>query len=912
MGQSSFISNIYRSDILPPTHVDKKTKDSDKWKKAMLDSFENEAVKQFSENLEFYDYYRMVDNDMSYQELSDVIPQLQDLEQLLDGVGIPTNIKHYDLLGLIIRVIVGKYIDLQNKFYVSDTGEVAENEFLRFKNDKINDAIQAIIDNRVKFGLAKKGLSPEGKQFNSQEEQQQFMQQLEQAKAGLIPQDLDREIKTTFKSKGRSWGEATLNKDREVFNLLYLEKEELKDKLISGRYFREYVITNDSYSPNTWSPKNTFFSKETNSLLPQKGEYVGRITPMTPAEVEARFGHELDVKTVRTLLGGNPNWKNGPGNGYTPFSGGTIKGNFNTIARVPFSNFYEYENSLDFEDMTDQPLGLYTDFKSGGTTPRFLPRFSGANNGRYNTYAKVLRDDFTHRNDLCQVTEVYFRAYDLIGYLTYENEFGATTTSLVTEDILDEFIKENNITVTLNKSRVDIVKNFELNTLQWVYKPVCYEGVKINAPNMEDPIYLYCRPMEFQIRGDSDFEILLPVGGYIGKSFAKKVAPYQAGFNLCMNQITNLVEKEIGMFFLFDVNLIPSEYQNYGDATDAIIKVRELAKEIGIMPVTTAGDTQKEQTHFNQFSTHDVSFTGQIQNRIQLSEFYKNKAYEAVGVTPQMMAQPTKYETASGAKISQDASFAQISEIYEDYEIGNKGMLELHLSIAQFCQATGKDNSMMYTKSDSSIEFLKFNDPLLPLRRLGIIPVVNSKKRKELEEFKQYLLQTNTLGADTLEIARLISSDVMSEALEIARIERERREQQDELKHQRDLEIQQQQAQIEQQKEGENWQRTEESKEKDRQARKDIEYIKAVGIASDKNNPGTSYDELEKVRNEGRQQANINQQYENDAKEFNLKERKTNEMIDLEKQKLMLKAEDIKNKKAEIASKIYTSEINKN
>jgi len=893
--------------------VSKKIKESKKWQKSVLDSFENLGVKQLRENLDFYDYYRMVENEISYQEFSEVAPQMDKLEDLLDGVGIPSFIKHYDIMGLIIRAIVGKYIDLQNKFHVTDTGEVAENEFLRFRNDEINKVITKVIDNRVKLGLAERGIDPNNQQFQSEEEQRAFIQQLEEEKRKLIPQDLDRDVKTTFKSKGRVWGESTIERDREMFNMEYLKKEELKDKLISGRYFREYIIKGDSYKPVRWSPKNTFFSKETGSHLPQKGEYVGRVHVMTPAEVEEKYGHEMDTKTVRNLLGGNDKWKSFAEQGqYTGNIESALRSNFLKTQRVPFSNFYDYNFYLGLQDETGLPMGEYTDAKTGETRDSYLSRMHGDSHGRYVNQARILRDDFIPREDLCQVTEVYFRAYDLIGYLTYENDFGAEVTEIVTEDILDEFIKDRGIKATLKQSRVEAVENFEMNTIKWVYRPYSYEGVKINSPNIKESIYLYCRKTEFQIRGDNDFESLLPVGGYIGKSFAKRIAPYQGSFNLCMNQITSMLEKEIGMFFLFDVNLIPSEYQNYGDVTDALVNVRNLAKDIGIMPTATSGDAQKDSTHFNQFSVHDISYSKQIQSRMQLAEYYQGKAYEAVGITRQMLAEPTKYETAKGVKTTQEASFAQISEIYEDFEIGNKGVLELHLAISQFCQTAGKDQSLMYTKSDSSIEFLRLSDPELPFRRLGLIPAANSKKRKELEEFKAYLMQTNTLGADTLEVARLISSDVMSEALEIARIEREKREEREELAHKRQMEAQQQQASIEQEKKSQEYQMQEESKERDRQARKDIEYIKAAGIASGDETSDSAYKELAKIREESRKEKSLNNQYEKDAKTFNLKEKEHEQNRKQREEELKLKAEELKLKNKQIEAQIYTSQINKN
>jgi len=133
------LHNINRSDTLPPLHVKKSVKKSKQWIMSVMDSFEHIGLQQFRENMKFWDYYRMVDGKMSYQELKEVIPHLDDLQQLLDGVGIPTFLKHYDILGTIINQLVGKYIDMQDKFHIADIGELAENEFLRFKNEQIQD-----------------------------------------------------------------------------------------------------------------------------------------------------------------------------------------------------------------------------------------------------------------------------------------------------------------------------------------------------------------------------------------------------------------------------------------------------------------------------------------------------------------------------------------------------------------------------------------------------------------------------------------------------------------------------------------------------------------------------------------------------------------------------------------------------
>ena len=362
----NMFSNHYVVDNLPPRHGSKKVKESESWQMAMLDSFENEAISQWKDNLEFVDLYRMVEGKVTYQELSEVVPHMKDLESLLDGVGIPSFLKHYDIIGIVINAIVGYYTSVRPKFNVTDTGEIATNEYLRYKTEEFQKKVKSIIQNEVNMHLAQNGFDPSGNtKFNSEEEQQDYIQQLEQAKQKFTPKDSQTTSGETFKTNGIKWGQATLLKDEQMFNFLRMERKELKDQLISGRCFRHFRIGLDEYEPETWSAKNTFFSREVEAELVHKGEYVGRLNFATPAELVRRYGHEMSAYSQKELLGGNEAWKtySSTAGGFSNSLEGAVKGNFGKIARVPFANYEDYDFTLALEDMSGQPMGIQTYFK---------------------------------------------------------------------------------------------------------------------------------------------------------------------------------------------------------------------------------------------------------------------------------------------------------------------------------------------------------------------------------------------------------------------------------------------------------------------------------------------------------------------------------------------------------------------
>ena len=189
---------------------------------------------------------------------------------------------------------------------------------------------------------------------------------------------------------------------------------------------------------------------------------------------------------------------------------------------------------------------------------------------------------------------------------------------------------------------------------------------------------------------------------------------------------------------------------------------------------------------------------------------------------------------AEGIKVGQEASYAQTRSIYSKFNEARKHAAILHLNVAQYCQGEGKDVTVFSRRADGDIAFLQFTDDLFPLRQLGVTVVSDSKSRKSIETLRQTLLNQNTAGADILDFAEIMTADTIVEMVSIGRRSRERqmKEAQETRAHeekllQMELDNQNQQKEIEAA-------RTEQSKERDREAKVQVAEIQALGRASDK------------------------------------------------------------------------------
>lgn len=914
-------------DILPLMTVRKSVKESDKWQKAVLDAFEYIGREQFYENFKFSDFYRAEEGKMPYQELREAIPQLSHLAGMLDDADIPATIRNYPLLTPIIRDIVAKFIDSQDNFHLIDTGEIAEGEYLRYYNDKMMEIINEGIEREIKIKLAKRGFNPdENREFASPEEEQQYMQQLEAQRQQVTPEQKSLYDKPKFKTIGMQWGENVMERDRERFSLDGMTKNELRHKLLSGRWFRHYKVGLDYYKPEEWDPRNVFFSKEIGSRLPQDCNYVGRVHFMTPQEVHRKYHEHIPTDIMKELLGGNKNWKTelGYGNIATNISSDTLD-DWSTPRWVGFEGQFAYNFYLNLQDQFGIPMGEATsvDPLTGDVTThdRYLPRYHNqVSYSNYHQFAQILRDDFRHRRDLCQVTEVYFVAEDYWGILTYRTESGLLVTEDVTEDILPEFLRENKIKSTFKNKLYDAfeagsreIKEEDENTIRWFSRPVVYEGVKISSPNLNQDLYLYCRPTKHQIKGNSDFEVKLPVVGWIGKPYAQKVAMWQSMYNLVMNQMYNMLEKEIGMFFLFDATFLLSEIQGNGDVMDAMVEMRNMIRDTGFFPLAGAMDAQKSPSQQNIFSVQNLSYAPQIQMRIQLATWLKQQAYETLGSNPQMALQPTKYETAQGVEVGQKASYSQVAEIFQEFNEGLKAAWEVHLSVAQYAESNKKEHNLTYTRSDGSMAFLRIADPNLPLRRLGLIPTQDSKKRAEIENYRQWLIQTNTLGTDPLDMAKFLFSDSSLEMIEIARQSIQRRQQQEEQKFQRESQLLEKEAQLKFQENEREHERRKERDKLNNEAKYRIETIEALGRVGDNTDiPGEATQDIIEAEKRALEDSKLQTQMDIKSMDAETKKYKVDKDLQVRMEEIKLKAQELALRQQAEENKRYIATINKN
>jgi hypothetical protein len=920
---ASFFSGLglsgENSSALTPQAIPS-SKKNDKWIKATLDRLESIATRQLSKNIEFVDYYKMIRGELVYADygLSD---KTQEFVSLVNEVQVSSAAKHYDFLGMIVNQIRGEYGKFKSDSIIDTRDPFSQNEYNRDKTARVKEFTKQTFEIELQAKLALAGIQVH-KQFENPEEQQQYLQMLEQKKAEIIPpEEIQKDMNKNWKTTAAIWGQNTLVQDRDRFEMDEADEEEITDYMLTGRFFRHYRVGYDFYRPERWNPCTTFFSEDVDAKYPQDGEYIGTIHYLSPSDIINKWGDKLTAEQQQKLSG----YYDKTYNAGTQVSGGKnsfkhlLNTNFGQTHYIPFEGYYEYDTTLQLQDALDIPLGqsTYTD-KEGNTTTR-PTWFSPLNNGDSSNssfYAKELRGDIDVRGDLLQVTESYWRSFQRIGLLTYINDSGKLDQEIVTDDVLSDFLIENEIKklnkVTLQEAEL----NPQPNTIVFTYVPQIRWGVKVNAGNsfLGEDIYIGGNPTPYQIKGDSNiYDVKMPVAGIIGNSLAKKLRPFIVMHNICMNQIFNLLEKEIGTFLLFDVNYLPSEYKDNVDTKETLEMLREAAVEIGIIPI----DTKKQNMQgagqgMNTFMTQSITFTEQINNRITLAERYKMLALEQIGITPQRTGSASEYTTAEGIKQGLTASYAQTEPIFSAMSTANKKANHIHLTIAQYCQKNYLDTAYYYTKSDSEKVFIELSDPFFPLRNFGIVSQNSSADKKELENLKNIMFQTNTAGSDIMALAQIAMAKTTSQLVEVGKQSRIEAQQAEQAKQAHEKEIVDKQITAAKLEKDTDRAWIESQNDQDRETKLEVERISSLGKAADKQSNTEGYDRIDRAVQESIQNNQKDAEINLKANQMNLKEQDAEYKKQVDNRKLAQqdKALNIAQEKNQISREI--AYVNKN
>ena len=677
-----------------------------------------------------------------------------------------------------------------------------------------------------------------------------------------------------------------------------LEERGFRDSLITDREFWHFQMMEDDYNVELWNPVLSFYHKSPDARYISQANWVGKTDMFTVADVIDRYGYLMTTEQLEALeaiypirsAGYNIGGQQNDGSYYDATKTHEWNTNLPSLAYRQYTSMVS-GNILEGGDVISQILAEGEDYNVAGT-------------------AYLLR-----------VTTAYWKSQRKVGHLTKIADNGEVTTEVVTEaySITDKPIYDTKL--FKNKTKDNLVYGEHID---WIWINEVWGGIKIgpnipsfwgmNNPGGFTPIYIgvdknKLGPLKFQFKGDESlYGCKLPVEGAVFSDRNTKstalldlMKPYQIAYNIVNNQIADILVDELGTVIMLDQNSLPRHSLGEDWGKGNLAKAYVAMKNFQMLPLDTSITNTENALNFQHFQKLDLSQTERLMSRIQLANYFKQQAYEVIGVNPQRMGQQLSQQTATGVEQAVNASYAQTEVFFIqhcDYLMPR--VHQMRTDLAQYYHAKKPSLRLQYmSTADENVNF-QINGTDLLMRDLNIFCSTTANHRAILEQLKAMSLNNNTTGASIYDLGRVVQSDSIAELNSVLKAAEDKSMQmkQQEMQQQQQMQQEQLQSQAENQKLKLDHDAME--AEKNRQRDILVAEIRAAGMGSmvdiNQNMQSDFVDAMRDIRQEDQYKSQMDLERQKEANRNSLAAQKN----DLERQKLAVQ-QDIADKQLQVA-----------
>ena len=877
--------------ITQPLQFIPKSEKDEEWAAWNLDWLEWNGIKQIRRNAR-----RLMKNYKLAKGLIDksdyIIEEDNEMRDIVEALTMEDasalELKFYPIIPNVINVLVAEFAKRSTKLTYRAVDEFSYNEMLEQKRAMVEDTLMQDAQTKIVAAMLEQGLDP-----NSQEAQQQMSP--ENIKS--LPQ-IEQFFKKDYRSMVEEWATHQHKVDVERFRMDELEERGFRDMLITDREFWHMKMMEDDYEVELWNPPVTFYHKSPDARYISQGNWVGKVDMMTVADVIDKFGYIMTTEQLEALEAVYPIRSAGYNIGGVQNDGsfydGTKSHEWNT--NMPSLAYRQYTSAragsvLDGGDIINQILSEGEDYYDQGT-------------------AYLLR-----------VTQAYWKSQRKVGHLTKISENGEVITDIVTEDykITDKPLYDTRLFKNKNKDNLLMGEHID-----WIWINEVWGGVKVgpnipsfwgmNNPGGFSPIYIgvdknHIGPLKFQFKGDSSlYGCKLPVEGSVFSDRNTKstalldlMKPYQIGYNIVNNQIADILVDELGTVIMLDQNSLPRHSLGEDWGKGNLSKAYVAMKNFQMLPLDTSISNTENALNFNHFQKLDLSQTERLMSRIQLANYFKQQAYEVIGVNPQRMGQQLSQMTATGVEQSTSASYAQ-TEMYFiqhcDYLMPR--VHQMRTDLAQYYHSTKPSSRLTYvTSADEKVNF-EINGTDLLMRDLNIFATTTANHRAILEQLKSMVMTNNTTGASVYDLGKIMQSDSIAQLNHVLKDAEQKQNQIKQQELQTQQQMQQEKLQADAQASQLKLDHEATEAEKNRQRDILVAEIRAAGMGAmtdiDKNAQSDYQDAMATIRQEQQYQDQTDLQREKEVNRMNNDSQKNQ----IEREKIAAQKE-IANKQLQIA-----------
>jgi hypothetical protein len=386
------------------------------------------------------------------------------------------------------------------------------------------------------------------------------------------------------------------------------------------------------------------------------------------------------------------------------------------------------------------------------------------------------------------------------------------------------------------------------------------------------------------------------------KSLVDLMKPFQVIYNVCMNQLYKLLEKEVGKVQLMSLRHIPIPKD--GDAQDALDIWEMEARNRGVVFIDDSPENLKAPSSFNQFTSLDLTRTQEIQSRYTLAQQMKIECWELVGMSKQRMGDISASESATGTNTAMQQSYSQTEPLFVAHEYVMGQLYQAIIDAALYVESSKPQSTLSYITGEGESAFVQVNGSDLKFRDLKVFLTNRPEDQQmfnELRALAQPLMQNGGSLYDVIELYSTKSMREMKKTFKNLRDQQIAQQQQTQQLEQQKLEQQGQMAQAQMQQAvqlaQEQQAHDDYQNQLDRLSKEKIAIIQATGfgnVQAEDTNANAIPDVLE-VSKLNQEQNKLTKDYGLKMAEMQSKNKQASDKMSIEKEKLQVARENMAN-----------------
>jgi hypothetical protein len=309
--------------------------------------------------------------------------------------------------------------------------------------------------------------------------------------------------------------------------------------------------------------------------------------------------------------------------------------------------------------------------------------------------------------------------------------------------------------------------------------------------------------------------------------------PYQIGYNIVNNQIADILVDELGTVIMLDQNSLPRHSMGEDWGKNNLAKAYVAMKNFQMLPLDTSITNTENALNFQHYQVLNLEQTNRLLSRVNLAGYFKNQAFEVIGLNPQRMGQTIAQQTATGVEQAMNASYAQTEQYFIQHSDNLMPRVhQMRTDLAQYYHSNKPSIRLQYiTGSDEKVNF-QMNGTDLLMRDLNIFCTTKTNSRSIMEQLKQLAISNNTMGASIYDLGNVIKSESIAELTGVLKEAEEKTTGQKQAEMQQQQEMQQQMIESQERQKQMELQFRAEQADLDRQSQITVAEIRSAGYGA--------------------------------------------------------------------------------